>query len=300
MKTKRLIGTLAALLVLTSLGTTACGHNTAEKSNVVVKTKWKTKRDLSDEHAAVKLEKDNVAENKRLDDLEKQIADEKAATAKAQGKKPANQPAAKVGSTNASTSSGTAGASLATRTYSGTQAITVNGNNPGFTKAELATNRGAWEQYGNLDGLNRVTVANALLGQKLMPTSERTALTWDPTGWHNKRTSHGWLYNRSHLIGFQLSGENNNPKNLMTGTQSLNNPEMLHYEDDLAAYIKASSSHLVRYQVRPIFRGNELVARGVQLRAQSIGDNTIHFNVYIFNVEDGYKIDYATGYSAKG
>ena len=113
------------------------------------------------------------------------------------------------------------------------------------------------------------------------PSAKREPLTWNPTGWHNKKTAHGWLYNRSHLIGYQLTGENNNPKNLMTGTQTLNSPLMLAHEMDIAYYLKQSNDHYVRYEVKPIFRGNELVARGVQMRAQSIGDNTIHFNVYI-------------------
>ena len=152
---------------------------------------------------------------------------------------------------------------------------------------------------GHLDSLNRVTDANALLNRSLMPSAKREPLTWNPTGWHNKKTAHGWLYNRSHLIGYQLTGENNNPKNLMTGTQTLNSPLMLAHEMDIAYYLKQSNDHYVRYEVKPIFRGNELVARGVQMRAQSIGDNTIHFNVYIFNVEPGYTINYADGTSTK-
>ncbi len=97
-----------------------------------------------------------------------------------------------------------------------------------------------------------------------MPSAKREPLTWNPTGWHNKKTAHGWLYNRSHLIGYQLTGENNNPKNLMTGTQTLNSPLMLAHEMDIAYYLKQSNDHYVRYEVKPIFRGNELVARGVQ------------------------------------
>lgn len=191
----------------------------------------------------------------------------------------------------------TSTANLAAKTYTGQQELTVNGNNPGFSAAQLSTAKGAWEQYHDLDSLNRAVDANALLNHALMPTAKREPLTWDPTGWHNRRTAHGWLYNRSHLIGFQLSGENNNPKNLITGTMSLNNPLMLAHEMDIAYYLKASNRHYVRYEVRPFYRGNELVARGVQMRAQSIGDNTIHFNVYIFNVEAGYTINYATGTS---
>ena len=204
-------------------------------------------------------------------------------------------------STEASkTTAGTTDANtLANLDYTGQQEITVNNNDPAFSKNDLSTAKGAWATYSDLDSLNRVTDANALLNRSLMPSAKREPLTWNPTGWHNKKTAHGWLYNRSHLIGYQLTGENNNPKNLMTGTQTLNSPLMLAHEMDIAYYLKQSNDHYVRYEVKPIFRGNELVARGVQMRAQSIGDNTIHFNVYIFNVEPGYTINYADGTSTK-
>lgn len=204
-------------------------------------------------------------------------------------------------STEASkTTAGTTDANtLANLDYTGQQEITVNNNDPAFSKNDLSTAKGAWATYSDLDSLNRVTDANALLNRSLMPSAKREPLTWNPTGWHNKKTAHGWLYNRSHLIGYQLTGENNNPKNLMTGTQTLNSPLMLAHEMDIAYYLKQSNDHYVRYEVKPIFRGNELVARGVQMRAQSIGDNTIHFNVYIFNVEPGYTINYDDGTSTK-
>jgi DNA-entry nuclease len=276
---------LGALLAV-GIGTTGCSQSSTPKVKVIVKTKTETTKNTDDLTAAKKLERKNKKKRAKLDKL----ASTMAATKKA-------LPATTASKTKPATTD--SAQTLANLTYHGEQEINVNGGNPNFSTAEMSTSRGAWESYSNLDGQNRVGVANALLSQKLMPTSDRTALTWDPTGWHNKRTAHGWLYNRSHLIGFQLSGENNNPKNLMTGTMSLNNPLMLVHEDDIAAYIHASARHYVRYQVRPIFRGNELVARGVQLRAQSVGDNTIHFNVYIFNVEDGYNIDYNTGYSTR-
>ncbi|WP_373751436.1 DNA/RNA non-specific endonuclease, partial [Jeotgalibaca porci] len=107
-----------------------------------------------------------------------------------------------------------------------------------------------------------------------------------------------WLYNRSHLIGFQLTGENNNIRNLMTGTRSLNNPNMLRFENDIAYYLKQTHNH-VRYMVRPIFRDEEKVARGVQLMAQSVEDEGLRFNVYIFNVQEGYEINYSDGSSKK-
>lgn len=183
--------------------------------------------------------------------------------------------------------------------FAGQQELVLNNDNPDFTEDDLSTAKGAWEQYADLDKQNRATKAEALLNQSLMPTAKREALTWTPTGWHNKKTPHGWLYNRSHLIGYQLSGENNNPKNLITGTQSLNNPLMLAHEMDIATYLKADNKRYVRYTVTPIYRGEELLARGVQLRAQSVGDDQIRFNVYIFNVEPGYKLNYADGTSSK-
>jgi len=184
--------------------------------------------------------------------------------------------------------------------YNGTQEIVVNNNNPSFNQDDLSTAKGAWQQYGDLDNLNRVTAANALLNISLMPSAKREPLHWNPTGWHNKKINGGWLYNRSHLIGYQLTGQNNNPKNLMTGTRSLNSPEMLAHEMDIAYYLKQSSSHYIRYRVTPVFRGDELLPRGVQMEAQSIGDNAVHFNVYIFNVQSGVTLNYADGTSQIG
>lgn len=189
---------------------------------------------------------------------------------------------------------------LANLDYNSTQEIIVNNNNPNFSQADLNTANGAWQKYGDLDNLNRVTAANALLNVSLMPSAKREPLHWNPTGWHNKRISGGWLYNRSHLIGYQLTGQNNNPKNLMTGTRSLNSPEMLAHEMDIAYYLKQSSSHYIRYRVTPVFRGNELLLRGVQMEAQSVGDNSVHFNVYIFNVQEGVTLNYSDGTSQIG
>ena len=188
-------------------------------------------------------------------------------------------------------------AQLATITYTGKDIITVNNNDPSFSKTDLSTADGAWQRYGNLDGLNRVTTANALLNKSLMPNSPREPLHVDPTGWHNKRIAGGWLYNRCHLIGFQLTGQNNNLKNLMTGTRQLNDPDMLRYEDEVAEYLKESGNNYVRYRVTPVFRGDELLARGVEMEGQSVSSNTVHFNVYIFNVENGVRLNYATGTS---
>ncbi|KRL86975.1 DNA-entry nuclease [Lacticaseibacillus pantheris DSM 15945 = JCM 12539 = NBRC 106106] len=189
-------------------------------------------------------------------------------------------------------------ANLAQQQYSGTQTVDVNGGHPTFTKSELSTARGSWQYYGALDSLNRATDAEAMLNQSLMPTAKREELTVNPTGWHNKRLRSGYLYNRSHLIGYQLTGQNNNWRNLITGTRSLNSPEMLHYEDDIADYLHQSDQHYVRYAVVPVFKGDNLLASGVQMMAQSVGDNAVAFNVYIFNVEDGVTLNYADGTSA--
>ncbi|APT18895.1 hypothetical protein FC62_GL000541 [Amylolactobacillus amylotrophicus DSM 20534] len=191
---------------------------------------------------------------------------------------------------------------LAALEYSGQQTIQINNNNPGFTEDELSLAKGTWQQYGDLDRLNRVTIAKAMLGQDLMPKSERERLYVDPTGYHNKKVAMNghmdWLYNRSHLIGYQLTGQNNNLKNLMTGTRSLNDPGMTKYENQIAEYIRTTNHHVL-YYVQPIFRGDELVARGISMRAQSVEDSTIKFNIYIFNVQEGVSINYADGTSRK-
>ena len=238
----------------------------------------------------------NNKTNSAISSLDEAIADKREEVSSLKATLDNSKPSTEASKTTAGTTDAN---TLANLDYTGQQEITVNNNDPAFSKNDLSTAKGAWATYSDLDSLNRVTDANALLTRSLMPSAKREPLTWNPTGWHNKKTAHGWLYNRSHLIGYQLTGENNNPKNLMTGTQTLNSPLMLAHEMDIAYYLKQSNDHYVRYEVKPIFRGNELVARGVQMRAQSIGDNTIHFNVYIFNVEPGYTINYADGTSTK-
>lgn len=207
--------------------------------------------------------------------------------------------------TSTSTGTGTTKAKgtteLANLTYTDQQIVQVNKNVPTFTQAQLSTSKGAWQKYHQLDSLNRVTGADALLNKSLMPTAERDPLYVDPTGFHNKRITYDgktdWLYNRSHLIGYQLTGQNNNMKNLMTGTRSLNAPDMEQYEDEVASYLKEHPHNYLRYQVTPIFRGKELVARGVHMQGESIGDHEVRFNIYIFNIQPGATIDYSTGYS---
>lgn len=205
------------------------------------------------------------------------------------------------GTSGQSNTSAQSSAELAKLSYGGQQIIQVNQGKPTFTHTELSTAKGPWQSYHDLDSSNRVTGADALLAKSLMPTADRERLYVDPTGWHNKRVTYqgetDWLYNRSHLIGYQLTGQNNNPKNLMTGTRSLNAPGMEQYESQVASYLKSHPSDYVRYQVTPVFRGSELLARGVHMQARSIGSTLISFNIYIFNVQSGAKIDYATGRS---
>lgn len=190
-----------------------------------------------------------------------------------------------------------AATNLANVNYTGKAVITVDKNKPNFSKKDLSKKHGAWQKYSNLDGYNRAHAANALLNKNLMPTKAREPLYWDPTGWHNKRIASGWLYNRCHLIGYQLTGQNNNPKNLITGTRQLNDPGMLKYENKVANYLRSSKSHYVRYRVNPVFKGTELLARGVEMEAQSIGSNAVRYHVYVFNVQPGVKLNYKDGTS---
>lgn len=180
------------------------------------------------------------------------------------------------------------------------QIVTINNNHTTFTKDDLSLKNGNWQTFSNLDSLNRVGVANAMLSKSMMPKAKREPLYVDPTGWKNKRiTVNGkseWLYNSCHLIGYQFTGENNNLKNLMTGTRQFNDPAMLTYEDKVATYLRTTGNH-VRYQVEPIFKGNELVARGVHMQAKSVEDNQLEFNVFIYNVEPGMVINYQDGTS---
>ena len=190
---------------------------------------------------------------------------------------------------------------LAQLNYEDTQTIEINQNKPTFSKEDLSTANGPWEKFGDLDHLNRATDAEALLNKKLMPTEKRGEISSvTPTGWHNKKINGQYLFNRSHLIGYQLTGQNANWKNLITGTRQLNSPEMLRFEMDIKYYLEKSNKNYVRYSVVPVFRGDELLARGVHMMAQSIGNDDLHFNVYIFNVQEGVNLNYADGTSTIG
>lgn len=200
---------------------------------------------------------------------------------------------------SASSSTENTEADLALLKYSGKLYAVVNGGIPSFSQTGTAS----WERYGELDRLGRCTAAEACIGRDIMPTLTRGPIGQiKPTGWHTAKydfVDGKYLYNRCHLIGFQLTGENANERNLITGTRYLNTKGMLPFENMVADYIKDTGNH-VMYRCTPVFAGNELVARGVHLEAYSVEDkgDGICFNVFIFNVQPGIKIDYLTGESS--
>lgn len=187
--------------------------------------------------------------------------------------------------------------------YSGSPYVVINNNTPVFSAAELTTV--GYESYSNLDSLGRVGTALASLGKETMPKDgeERGSISSIyPTGWKQAKydnVSGKYLYNRCHLIGWQLSAENANKKNLMSGTKYFNVSGMLPFENMVADYIKETGNH-VAYRVTPVFKGNNLLASGVQIEAYSVEDDGdgICFNVYCYNVQPGITIDYSDGSSA--
>ncbi len=183
--------------------------------------------------------------------------------------------------------------------HDGAPYVVLNGNVPAFSEGERTAT--AVEEYSPLDDLGRCGPAYANLCPELMPTEEREAIgSVKPTGWQTVRyddlISDKYLYNRCHLIGYQLAGENANKQNLITGTRYLNVEGMLPFENQVADYIEETGNHVL-YRVTPCFTGEELVARGVQMEALSVEDNGagVAFNVYCYNVQPGITIDYATG-----
>ena len=182
--------------------------------------------------------------------------------------------------------------------YSGEAYVAINGNEPDFEEKDLTTE--SYEFYSELDHLGRCGVTVACLGQELMPTEDRESISHvKPSGWVQGQydfVDGKSLYNRCHLIGFQLAGENANEKNLITGTRYMNTIGMLPFENMVADYIKETDNH-VMYRVTPIYDGDNLVASGVQMEGYSVEDegDSIYFNVYVYNVQPGVEIDYATG-----
>ena len=182
--------------------------------------------------------------------------------------------------------------------YGGSPYAEFNGNIPGFTEEDLTLE--AFELYSGLDGLGRCGTAYANICRELMPRSKREDIgRVRPSGWQSVQydgVDGGSLYNRCHLIGFQLAGENANEKNLITGTRYMNVEGMLPFENMVADYVKETGNHVL-YRVTPVFAGRELVARGVLMEALSVedGGEGVCFSVYAYNVQPGIAIDYATG-----
>lgn len=186
--------------------------------------------------------------------------------------------------------------------YSNSPYVQINNNIPFFTDEDLSIN--SYEKYGELDSLGRCTGAVANIGKDLMPTEARGNIgDVKPTGWHTVKydgIDGKYLYNRSHLIGYQLTAENANKNNLITGTRYMNVSGMLPFENMVADYIKETDNHVL-YRVTPIFEGNNLLASGVLMEAKSVEDNGdgILFNVYCYNVQPNIKINYANGDSSE-
>ena len=184
--------------------------------------------------------------------------------------------------------------------FSGEPYVVLNDNHPGFTDEDLTTE--AFSSFTQLDPLGRCGVAFACVGRETMPTEERGSIGQvKPSGWHTVKydcVDGKYLYNRCHLIGYQLTGENDNELNLITGTRYMNVDGMLPFENMVADYLQETGNHVL-YRVTPIFTEDYLVADGVQMEALSVEDSGegICFNVYVYNAQPGVVIDYATGES---
>lgn len=184
--------------------------------------------------------------------------------------------------------------------FSGQPYVVLNNNEPEFEDQDITDQ--AYEFYSELDALGRCGYAMACIGTELMPTEDRGTIGQvKPSGWQTVKydfVDGKYLYNRCHLIGFQLTGENANKCNLITGTRYLNVDGMLPFENMIADYVKETGNH-VMYRVTPVYDDDNLVARGVQMEAISVEDNGegICFHIYAYNIQPGVQIDYATGKS---
>lgn len=184
--------------------------------------------------------------------------------------------------------------------FSGEPYVVINDNEPGFLPGEMTAD--SYEVYSPLDDLGRCGTASACVGVDLMPDEERGSIGQvKPSGWQTVKydcVDGKYLYNRCHLIGYQLSGENANKQNLITGTRYLNVDGMLPFENLVADYVKETENHVL-YRVTPVYEGDNLVASGVQMEGKSVEDDgeAVCFNVYVYNCQPGVEIDYATGNS---
>lgn len=183
--------------------------------------------------------------------------------------------------------------------YSGKPYIILEGNKPNFTEADMTEE--VFETYSELDSLGRCKAAFSCVGQELMPDEERGNIGHiKPSGWHTVKydTVEGkYLYNRCHLIGYQLTAENSNKRNLITGTRYMNQ-NMIPFENKTADYINETGNHVL-YRVTPVFEGDNLLAKGVRMEAYSVEDDGkgVCFHVFVYNVQPGISLDYATGKS---
>ncbi len=184
--------------------------------------------------------------------------------------------------------------------FAGEPYVVLNGNEPLFVEDDYVTE--PFELYSELDGLGRCGVAYANICRELMPTQKRESIgSVKPSGWRTAKYDFidgKYLFNRCHLIGFQLAGENANEKNLITGTRYMNVQGMLPFENMVADYVKETDYHVL-YRVTPVFEGDNLVASGVVMEAESVedGGEGISFHVYVYNNQPGVTVDYATGES---
>lgn len=182
--------------------------------------------------------------------------------------------------------------------YNGKEYVILNDNIPEFNENDKITK--TFERYSNLDKLGRCGVAYANISLDTMPSETRGSIGMiKPSGWHTVKydiVDGKYLYNRCHLIGYQLAGENANEKNLITCTRNTNAKVMLKFENEVANYVKETNNHVL-YRVTPIYKNGNLVASGIQMEAYSVEDNGkgLQFNVYVYNIEEGIEIDYATG-----
>ena len=182
--------------------------------------------------------------------------------------------------------------------YRGERYVEINGNRPGFSQEDRNTE--AFEAYSSLDSLGRCGTAFANVGQELMPRGERENISQiHPTGWQHVEydfVDGESLYNRCHLIAHQLTGENANERNLITGTRYMNTEGMLPFEEMVGDYVREEDGHVL-YRVTPVFEGSDLVARGVEMEGYSVEDQgeSVSFHIFAYNVQPGVEIDYATG-----
>ncbi|MEG2511230.1 MAG: DNA/RNA non-specific endonuclease [Bacilli bacterium] len=182
--------------------------------------------------------------------------------------------------------------------YSGHSKVYINDDKPNFLESDMTTI--SFEKYSDLDNLKRCGVAYANIDNKLMPTEERGPIgKIKPSGWHSIKydiVPGKYLYNRCHLIAFQLTGEKANEKNLITCTKNMNSIVMREYENMVAKYIEETNNHVL-YRVTPLFKNNNLLASGVQMEGYSVEDKGkgISFNVYVYNVQQGIILDYNNG-----